>query len=201
MRPQNGDSDVLQDIVLVIGNPDASSAFRHVSITAGAGNDGGLNADEDLMITGHASHDLNGNPTSFPAIHGSESVCDCSFVGHDGLQVNGLTNGSLTISGSVFDDTVLGCLLDDSAHGSQIVVSDNQMQADAWGDVVLYQGWVASAGAGAALPPLPAPRYLICDNHIDRHRHCRRFLRGGRLSPLRRSQPTPCHACPQHHPP
>ena len=47
------------------------------------------------------------------------------------------------------------------------MVSDNQMQADAWGCVVLDQGWMASAnGDGTLLPSLPAPRYLITDNNL-----------------------------------
>jgi len=163
----NGGSDFLQAIVVVIGKPHASSAFDRVSITAGAGNDGGLNADEDLIITGYAPTDQNGNPTSFPAIHGCQSVSDCSFVGHDGIQVQGLTNGKLSIRGSVFDDTALGCLLDDSAGGSQIVVSHNRMTCREWASVILYQGWDASGnGDPTLLPPLPAPHYLICDNHM-----------------------------------
>jgi len=163
----NGGSDFLQGIVAVIGDSHASSAFHRVSISAGAGNDGGLNADEDIIITGYAPSDQNGNPTSFPAIHGSQCVCDCSLAGHDGIQVQGLTDSRLSIRGSVFDDTALGCLLDDSASASQIVVCHDQMTCREWASVILYQGWDASGnGDPTLLPPLPAPRYLICDNHM-----------------------------------
>ena len=162
--PTDITSDVLQAIVLVMGNANASSDFYRVAITAGPGDDHGYDADEDLIIMGYAPTDQDGNPTAFGAIHGSESVRDCSFTGHDGIQVQGLTAGRLAITGSVFDDWAVGCLLDDSAGASRIVVCDNRMQADAWGCVALDQGWQAAGGAGAPLPPLPAPHCLIADN-------------------------------------
>ena len=89
-------------MVFVTGN--ASSAWSQVGFTAGAGSDYGYNTDECLIIAGYAPHDQNGNALDITRISGTESVCGCSFAGHDGLQVQGLTAGRLTVSGNVFDD-------------------------------------------------------------------------------------------------
>jgi hypothetical protein len=159
----NGGSDVLQTMVFVTGN--ASSAWNHVGFTAGEGSDYGYNTDECLIIAGYAPLDQNGNALDITRISGTENVCGCSFAGHDGLQVQGLTAGRLTVIGNAFDDGILDCVVDDSS-ASQIAVSDNQMHCTLWASVILYQGFEADGGAGAPLPSLPAPRFLISDNHI-----------------------------------
>ena len=159
----NGGSDALTTIVFVTGN--ASSAFHRVGFTAGAGSDDGYNADQGLVIVGYAPLDQNGNWLSLTRISGVESVCGCSFAGHDGLVVQGLVRGRLTVSRNVFDDEVLSCAsLDSSA--SQVTICHNQMSAASWDDIVLWQGWEAAGGNAALLPPLPAPRYLISHNHL-----------------------------------
>ena len=160
----NGGRDYLEVDVLVTGN--ASSAFDRVAFEAGSGSDSGLNTDEGLIITGVGPNDANGNPLTYNPINGVESVRDCAFNPVIGVQANGLTHGALTISGSVFDCGFLGCLLDDSS-ASQITVSHNQMQNSSGECVVLYQGWqAADFGDASLLPPLPAPHFLICDNHL-----------------------------------
>jgi hypothetical protein len=157
-------ADYLGAMVQVCGN--ASSSFNRVSFTAGSGNDNGYNADEGLLISGIAPLDANDSPTIFESTTGIDSVCDCSFAGHDGMQVNGLTAGRLTVSGNVFVELNQCCLVDDAAAGSAVDISRNQMQASSWADVILDQGWMASGGAGASLPPLPAPHILITDNRM-----------------------------------
>jgi len=159
----NGGSDALQTMVFVTGN--ASSAWSQVGFAAGQGSDYGYNTDECLIIAGYAPHDQNGNALDITRISGTENVCGCSFAGHDGLQVQGLTAGRLTVSENAFDDGILDCLVDDSS-ASQVAISDNQMHCTLWASVILYQGAEADGGAGAPLPSLPAPRFLVTDNHI-----------------------------------
>jgi len=159
----NGGSDVIQAIVLVTGN--ASSAFERVAITAGPGSDQGYNADEDIVIIGYAPGDADGNWLSLPLISGNESICDCSLIGHDGVQVDGLTHGSLMVSGSVLDDLAIPCLIGD-VSASQVTITGNQMHCSKAGNVVFWQGFAAFEGAGAPLPSLPAPRCLISGNHM-----------------------------------
>ncbi|MGD0997601.1 MAG: hypothetical protein ABR941_04700 [Thermoleophilia bacterium] len=158
-------ADFLGSMVGVLGN--ASSSFDRVSFTAGAGNDNGYNADEDLYISGIGPMDANQDPTTFWSTTGIDSVCNCSFGGNEGMQVNGLTAGRLTVSGNVAS-TLWPCyLVDDSARGSAIAISHNQMQAQNWYDVVVFQGWMSNGGADASLlPPLPAPRCTITDNYL-----------------------------------
>jgi hypothetical protein len=157
-------ADYLGSMVGVLGN--ASSSFNRVSFTAGVGNDSGYNADEGLNISGIGPLDANDNPITFESTTGVDSVCGCSFTGHDGMQVNGLTAGKLTVSGNVFDEWWQCCLVDDAAAGSAIDISHNQMQASQGENIWLSQGWMAGGGAGASLPPLPAPHFLIADNHV-----------------------------------
>ena len=159
----NGGSDFLATIVFVTGN--ASSAFHRVAFTAGAGSDDGYNADQGLIIVGYAPLDQNGNWVSLTRISGVENVCGCSFVGHDGLVVQGLAHGRLMVSRNVFDDEVLSCASLDST-ASRVTICHNQMSAAAWDDIVLYQGWEAGGVNAALLPPLPAPRYFVSDNHL-----------------------------------
>jgi len=158
-------ADFLGSMVGVLGN--ASSSFDRVSFTAGAGNDNGYNADEDLYVSGIAPLDANDNPITFAATTGIDSVRNCSFSGNAGVQVNGLTAGRLTVCGNVANTLWPCCLVDDSARGSAIAISHNQMQGQHWYDVVVYQGFMADAGAGAPVPPLPAPRVTIADNHLE----------------------------------
>jgi len=140
-------ADFLGCMVGVLGN--ASSSFQRVSFTAGAGNDNGFNADEGLYISGIAPLDANDNPITFESTTGVDSVCGCSFSGHDGMEVNGLTAGRLTVSGNTFDEWNQCCLVDDAAAGSAVEISHNQMQASLWANVILDQGWMAGGGAGA----------------------------------------------------
>jgi len=160
----NGGSDVLQSIVWV--TDDASTSFRRVGFKAGLGNDSGFDCDEGIVFTGVGPADANGNALTFRSISGTESVCDCSFVGHDGVQSNGLIRGSLTISGSVFDSVGLGCIIDDSS-ASQVTICHNQITNSSGVGLFLYQGLMAgNNGDFTLLPPLPAPRCLISDNHL-----------------------------------
>ncbi len=95
-------ADYLGAMVQVCGN--ASSSFNRVGFSAGAGNDSGYNADEGLLISGVGPLDANDDPTIFESTTGIDSVCGCSFAGHDGMQVNGLTAGKLTVNGNTFDE-------------------------------------------------------------------------------------------------
>jgi hypothetical protein len=160
----NGGSDILQSTVWV--TDDASASFERVGFRAGPGNDSGFDCDEGIVFTGAGPADANGNALTFRSISGTESVCDCSFVGHDGVQSNGLIHGSLTISGSVFDSVGLGCVIDDSS-ASQVTICHNEMTNNSGVCVVLYQGLMASGNGDATLlPPLPAPRCLISGNNL-----------------------------------
>ncbi len=86
-------------------------------------------------------------------------------MGHDGVQVNGLTKGTMSVCGNSFDDWFTCCFVDDSS-AAQIAISHNQMLSDQGDDVILDQGWEASFGGGAPLPPRPAPDFFVSDNHI-----------------------------------
>ncbi len=163
----NGDpanlADLLMVTVLVTGN--ASSSFDHVSFTAGAGNDSGYDTDEGIVVEGLGQL-TNYVPTTLWETSGVDSICGCSFTGPpDGVQVLGLTKGRATITGNVFDDSDFACMFNDSS-ASQVTVSHNQMSSAWWDDIVLWQGFQAGFGAGAPLPSLPAPHYLITDNHV-----------------------------------
>ena len=99
----------------------------------------------------------------------------CSFAGYTGIWVDGLTAGRLTVGGArdrqnVFDTYVAGCDFSDNSN-SEIAVVHNRMSCSAGESIWCQQGWAsafASAVGGAPVspPPLPAPRYLICDNAI-----------------------------------
>ena len=157
------DSDFLGSTVIVYGN--TSPTFERVGFSVGDGNDNGYNSDEDLYIGSSGPTDAYGDPLACYQITGTESVCDCSFSGHDGLQLEGLAYGMATVSGNVFDTGGFGCLLLDGT-ASQITFSHNQMQAPNGESLLVLQGWQANFGGGAGLPPLPAPHYLICDNNL-----------------------------------
>jgi hypothetical protein len=95
-------------------------------------------------------------------------VSRCCFAGDEGVLAAGLTAGKLTVGGSPRDENLFnmvgyGCVFFDNSN-SQITVSHNQLQSSQGENVWLWQGWVA--GFGGASPALPAPRYLIVDNHI-----------------------------------
>jgi hypothetical protein len=156
-------SDFLGCTVIVYGN--TSPTFERVGFSAGDGNDWGYNTDEDLYIGSSGPVDAYGDPLACYQISGTESVCDCSFSGHDGLQLEGLAYGKATVSGNAFDTVENGCLLLDGS-ASQITFSHNQMLAPAGESLLVLQGWQASFGGGAGLPPLPAPHCLISDNNM-----------------------------------
>ena len=160
----NGGSDFLGSMVVVTGNV-VSSAFNQVAFITGDGNDGGFNSDEDLYVGGTGPVDANGLPTTFWSISGTESVRDCCFNGHDGIQIEGLASGSATIADNVITSYLFGCLLFDNSD-STATVSGNQMSCSGGENVFALQGWQAGFGAGAPLPSLPAPRYLIADNRM-----------------------------------
>jgi hypothetical protein len=158
--------DYLGDIVVVTGNV-VSSDFEHVAFIVGAGNDpnGYYNADEDLAVCATGPADASGEPSAFWHTRGTDSVSDCSFSGEQGVEITGLTGGRATVSDNVINASALGCLLFDNSN-STVAVSHNRMSSSAGENFNLWQGFQASFGAGAPLPPLPAPQYLISDNHI-----------------------------------
>ena len=166
----NGDPanpvDFLEVTVQVADN--ASASFNHVSFAAGAGNDSGYNTDEGIVISGLGPYDpVTDAGTAVWVTSGTDSVRDCSFTGPpDGIQVMGLTAGSATVEGNVFDDSAFCCLVNDSS-ASQVTIAHNQMTSAWWDDIVLWQGFQASLGAGAALPSLPAPHIVVTDNHMS----------------------------------
>ena len=157
-------SDYLGIIVGVTGDV-VSSAFDRVAFITGTGSDSGYDADVALYIGGTGPADANGLPTTFWHASGSESVRDCYFSGHDGVQIMGLTNGRATVTDNVITGYSFGCLLFDNVH-STVAVCHNQMSCSGGENFYLSQGWQANFGAGAPLPPLPAPHYLIADNHM-----------------------------------
>lgn len=157
-------ADYLATIVVVTGDV-VSSAFDQVAFITGTGSDSGYNADEGLYIGGTGPADANGLPTTFWSISGTESVCDCSFSGHDGVQIEGLTQGRATVTDNVITGYAFGCLVFDNSN-STVAVCHNQMACSGGENVWLMQGWQAGFGAGAPLPLLPAPHYLIADNHM-----------------------------------
>jgi hypothetical protein len=159
----NGGNDFLSDMVDVTGNV-VSSSFDQVAFVTGTGNDDGFNSDEALYIGGSGAVDANGAPTTFWSISGTESVCDCSFVGNDGVQIEGLVKGSATVTDNVITaQGGFGCLLFDNSD-SAVAVCHNRIAGAVMEDVWILQGW--QAGFGGFLPPLPAPHYLIADNQM-----------------------------------
>ena len=162
--PQNP-VDYLLAVVVVADN--ASSSFEGVSLTAGGGHDAGCNSDEGVLITGFGPYDpVTDAGTAVWTTSGTDSICGCTFEGSsDGVQVMGLTRGRATISGNVFDNLNLCCMVNDSS-ASQVTISRNRMSAMYWDDVVLWQGFQAAWGGGAHLPSLPGSRYLITDNQM-----------------------------------
>ena len=156
--------DYLGDIVTVTGDV-VSSAFDHVAFITGTGSDSGYNADETLAICGTGPANTSGQPTTLWHSSGSESVCDCCFRAYNGVEITGLTNGRAMIADNVIEGYENGCLLFDNSNSS-VALCHNQMSTGAGENFVAWQGFQASFGAGASLPPLPAPHYLIADNHM-----------------------------------
>jgi hypothetical protein len=157
-------AEYLECTVVVTGDV-VSSAFDQVAFIAGAGSDLGYNTDVALYIGGTGPADANGLPTTFWSISGTESVRDCSFSGHDGVQIEGLTDGRATVSHNVITGYAFGCLLFDNSD-STATVCDNRMSCSGGENVWVLQGWQAGFGAGAPLPSPPAPHYLIAGNHM-----------------------------------
>ena len=166
----NGDPanpvDFLEVTVQVANN--ASSSFSHVSFAAGAGNDNGYNTDEGIVISGLGPYDpVTDAGTAIWTTSGVDTISGCSFAGPpDGIQVTGLSAGKAKISGNVFNDSDFACIVTDSS-ASQVTISQNQMSSAWWDDIVLWQGFQASLGAGAPLPSLPAPHMVVTDNRMS----------------------------------
>jgi hypothetical protein len=157
------------EVVLVTGN--ASSSFDQVSFTCGKGDEVvGANVVGDIGIVGKARADEDGNWLSLVPTGGVHRVTRCSFTGASGVEVVGLRAGSVIVGGSaamrnVFNDYWEGCFLVDVSD-SCIAISHNQITTVEGGvGVFTWQGWVA--GSDGALPPLPAPRYVITDNDMS----------------------------------
>ena len=94
--------------VLVTGS--AGSTFDRVGFAVGAGDWGGYNVGNDIVITGRQQVDSNGYPTALAPTGGCDSVARCSLAGYPGIWVDGLTAGRLTVGGArerqnVFDRT------------------------------------------------------------------------------------------------
>ena len=151
---------------LVTGS--ASAAFDQVSFTDGAGDDAaGYNVANDIEITGTWQVDSTGAPSALAPTGGYDSVSRCTFTGDTGIWVDGLTAGRMTIGGcdaqqNVFNEVDDGCLLTDNSN-SDITVSHNRMAASQGESITLWQSWTNPM---TPPPPLPAPRYLISDNHM-----------------------------------
>ena len=174
----------LGEVILVTGN--ASSAFDRVSFTAHAGDVGGLdgydgldglNVGSDIGIMGKGLKGWDEAGTnwiwlSLAPTGGVHSVTRCSFAGLAGVEVLGLTAGSLIVGGSAAKQNVFDqyweCCIPIDISNSYVEISHNRMTAKgpAGSGVFAMQGWMAGWGGGAPLPPLPAPRYVITDNDI-----------------------------------
>jgi hypothetical protein len=172
------DATFLWSVVLVTGN--ASSAFNQVSFTAHSGNeydfgsDGiGFNLTSGIAIMGKLHYD----PSQAAAVlleptGGSQSITHCLFggdaglggAGFEGVIADGLTGGRLTASGNVVNAYYGGIFLWDNSN-SDIAVCDNQVQCSYGEGIWVFQGWITHE-TGGPLPVLPAPHYLISDNHI-----------------------------------
>jgi len=147
--PASGTLTDLSDVFLV--TRDSSSAFDRVGIKAHDGDMNGFN------IEGCIALDSTG---------GVHSVTRCCFVGHNGLEMGEMTGGKLTIGGRAgmgnsFDMYGLDCYLPDFSD-SRIEASHNYMRTETGATLFITQG--TDASSAAELPPLPAPRYVICDN-------------------------------------
>ena len=140
-----------------------SATFTRVTFHDGSGDFDGFNVTSDISVTGRQQLSADGVPTNLGTTGGSVTITACSFVGENGLFCSGLTHGSLTVSGNVFESTV--CYYGWDASDSQIAISGNRMDGRDC-DVLLEQGFAASYDAGAPVPATPAPRYLITDNDL-----------------------------------
>ena len=153
-------AEYLECMVVVTGDV-VSSAFDQVAFITGAGSDSGYNTDVALYIGGSGPADENGLPTTFWPISGTESVCDCSFSGHDGVQIEGLINGRATVADNVITGFVFGCLVLDSSNSTVAVCTTRCRAAGARTSVFCRAGRRASAWRSAAATtcaPLPHRR-------------------------------------------
>ena len=158
--------------VLVTGS--ASASFDRVGFAAVATDTSDdYNVNHDIEITGRqrwltppAVTSDNSHPLALAPTGGVDSVTRCSFTGYAGVMTDGLTAGKLTVGGSAAQQNVfnaiVGCEPFDNSN-STIVISHNLMQITDGSGVQLYQSWYNPA---TPPPPLPAPRYFVCDNDI-----------------------------------
>jgi hypothetical protein len=158
--------------VLVTGS--ASASFDQVAFAAAATDTSDdYNVNHDIEITGAqqwltppAVTSDNSHPLALAPTGGVDSVTRCSFTGYAGVMTDGLTAGKLTVGGSAAQQNVFnaicGCEPFDSSN-STIVISHNLMRITDGSGVQLYQSWYNPA---TPPPPLPAPRYFVCDNDI-----------------------------------
>ncbi len=140
-----------------------SATFSRVTFHDGSGDFDGFNVTSDISVTGRQQLNADGLPTNLGTTGGSVTITACSLVGENGLFCSGLTHGSPTVSGNVFESAV--CFYGWDASDSQITVSGNRMDGRDC-DVLLEQGFAASYDLGAPVPNTPAPRYLITDNDL-----------------------------------
>ena len=140
-----------------------SATFSRLTFHDGSGDYDGFNVTSDISVTGRQYLNADGLPINLGPTGGRVTVTACSFTGENGLFWSGLTHGSLTVRDNVFEST--NCCIGVDASDSRIAISDNRMDAADY-DVSLQQGFAASYGAGAPLPALPAPRYVIADNDL-----------------------------------
>jgi hypothetical protein len=158
--------------VLVTGS--ASASFDQVAFAAAATDTSDdYNVNHDIEITGAqqwltppAVTSDNSHPLALAPTGGVDSVTRCSFTGYAGVMTDGLTAGKLTVGGSAAQQNVfnaiVGCEPFDSSN-STIVISHNRMQiVDGSG----VQFWQSFYNPATPPPPLPAPRYFVCDNDI-----------------------------------
>jgi hypothetical protein len=164
----------LGDVVLVTGN--ASSSFDQVGFSCGKGDKVvGANVAADIGIVGKLQVDGDGNWTSLAPTGGVHRVTRCSFTAPGGLEVIGFRAGSVIVGGSAAMRNVFNIPYDDGTgvafvdvSDSCIAISHNQITTVGSGGLGVFtmQGSLALQ-AGGALPPLPAPRYVITDNDIS----------------------------------
>ena len=153
----------------------ASASFDQVGFAAIATDTSDdYNVNHDIEITGRqqwltppAVTPDDSHPLALAPTGGVDSVTRCSFTGYAGVMTDGLTGGRLTVGGSPAErnifDAIGGCEPFDSSN-STIVISHNLMQIADGSGVQFWQSWYNPA---TPPPPLPAPRYYVCDNDIS----------------------------------
>ena len=75
--------------VLVTGS--AGASLERVGLTAGAGDWGGYNVGDDIVMVREQQVDSNGYQTALAPTGGRDVVARCSFAGYTGVWVDGLT--------------------------------------------------------------------------------------------------------------